>query len=190
MPGISDHNIIKCNLKENIQPNHKTPWKVYKYDQANREGIEGDLKSFHTCYFNGHQNHCSVEENYNLKKKHLLAIQENNIPSKRCLATSYPWINDPICRLINQHKSMYTRLRAPGLKPQETYKYIEFDKFVNNSIKQGYTDYMNRLFANPDKSSDNKKWFYRLCKAQHKGQFGVPPLKCNGNVAAQVSTLR
>ncbi len=183
IPGISDHNIVECNLEVNIQPNRKTPRKVYKYDQANKDGIERDLKSFHACYFNGHQNHRSVEENYNLIKKHLLAIQENNIPSKKVSGNfSYPWINDPIRKLINQRKSMYTKLRARGLKPRETPRYIEFDKFVNNSIEQGYADYINGLFANPEEPSANKKRFYNFCKAQRKDQFGVPPLKCNGNL--------
>ena len=66
---------------------------------------------------------------------------------------------------------MYTKLRARGLKPGETPRYIEFDKFISNSIEQGYADYVNGLFVNPEEPSANKKRFYSFCKAQRKDQF-------------------
>ncbi len=153
------------------------------YERANKEGIERDLKSFRDCYFNGHQFTRSVEENFNLIKKHLLAIQEANIPSKKISGNfSYPWITDQLRRLIAQRKKMYNTLQARGQKPRETTRYIEFDKYVNESIQKGYLDYINNMFDNIDDRAQNKKRFYRFCKAQRKDQFGVPPLKSNGQV--------
>ena len=127
------------------------------YERANKEGIERDLKSFRDCYLNGHQFKRSVKENFNLIKKHLLAIQEAIIPSKKILGNfSYPWITDPIRRLIAQRKKMYSTLQACGRKPRETPKYIEFNKFVYEPIEKGYMDYINNMCDNAEEPTQNR----------------------------------
>ena len=186
IPGISDHEIVECNISTHIQPNHKQPRTIYRYDRVDMDGVKRDTQMFRDCYLNGNQSQRSVNENYDLIKKHLSQILVNNVPSKRISGRhTNPWVTDKIRRLINQRRNMYNKIKSQGEKPRENKKYLDFDKFVKNSIDEGYVDFINKMFDTNVDPLESRKRFYKFCKAQRTDQFGIPPLKNENEIVTE-----
>ena len=80
---LSDHDIVSGTLKIVIPPIKKPRRKVYRYQKGDYESMRSDaLRFVNKRYFNGYQDSCSVQENFNLITSCIQDSADKHIPSK------------------------------------------------------------------------------------------------------------
>ena len=155
VPGISDHDGIPV-IVMNTRPKYiKTkPRKVYKYGEADIDGLKKELQNWSTEFIKDTSNQTSVNSMFDQFQKAIESAMEKFIPSKMVTKRNKcPWLTKRVKRLHKRKQRAYNSHKR--IQSDESY-----EKF--KKIRQETTKETRRVYRKHVRSvcSESLKKFY------------------------------
>ena len=184
IPGLSDHDIVYCELSSNVQKIRQPPRKIPMYGKADWEGIKTKMKQLQVDMEN--QENRSTEELWTMFKETYTAAVEEHIPHKQARPkSSKPWVTPEIKKLISRRARVYKQMKKSGSEELRA-ESRHLRSTIQRKLRRSYWNYINQALTEPapDESPSLKK-FWSFIKHQRTSKTGVSPLKVNGKLFAE-----
>ena len=182
-PGISDHDIVTCDINMSLKFKRKPPRKIFSYDKADTESLRSSLTENAKDFLASSPENNSVDTNWNKFKDIVNSHMDKFIPYKMSKAKqSFPWINQTIKREMRKRDRLYRKYisASPAVKP----KLWSVFKKQRNRVVSLLRDSQNCHIKNvvgPSLDS-NPKRFWTYVKSLRRESLGIPPLVVNNKV--------
>lgn len=184
-PGISDHDIVTCNINISPSVKRKPPRKIYQYHKSDTESLTASLASEVNTFFNNNPENNTVEINWLHFKNIVHTHMEKFIPHKMTKSKhSYPWISPVIVRQMRKRDKLYRKAKkaGPSTKSMLTSAYKKQRNKVTDLIRDGHESYKADIIG-PSLDSNPKK-FWSYIRSLRKESLGIPPQTVNGKTHA------
>ena len=172
-PGMSDHDAVVCDIKQELRIQRKSTRTVWCYGKGNMNGIKDDLKT-HYNLFEKESTNNDVNENWEKFKSIVLDSIEKHIPKKRISGRpNLPWMTSSIKRLIRIKQRRYNKAKINGRK-EDWDEFRKIRQTVHTELKKEHENYVNNMLDSGDKTT---KRFWKYIKSQRKDASGIPVLR-------------
>ena len=182
IPGLSDHEIPQIRFSCNPPKKKPTKRKVLLWKRANIEAIKVETKKFVSYFLKTHDMQTPVDNMWNCIKTSLLAIQEDNVPTK--LTTSKnnkPWINSETKRILRKKKKWFKKAKSSQSEAIRE-KYREVKRAAQKQCRRAHSEFINQII---DDESRGSKRLWSYVKSKNTEHVGIAELKDHNNKLTQ-----
>ncbi|XP_074658625.1 uncharacterized protein LOC141911535 [Tubulanus polymorphus] len=187
-PGISDHDVVFCEI--DIQPNFvkQTPRKILLYDKANWASIKQDMKKTYKDVQNLYTKNKSAESMWSTFKTQIENSIKMNIPTKNAKKRDgLPWIDQNLRRLIKKRNRLHRKLKKSGHHTHRQ-QYKELKKIVGlqKELRRAHWKHIENIVT-PSTNDDSGQFgglkrFWTYVKHRRSTGSNISPLRNNGNL--------
>ena len=182
LPGISDHDIVYCDIAIHPPKSKQVPRLVPLYKLADWDGIRQAMSDLRQK-MESEKHTTSTEKLWTNFRNILKAAVTDFIPHKRTRSkVSKPWITPQLRKLIKRRERIYKKM-----KEQDTEDLKEENKKLRSEIqrqlRRSYWSYLCDIFEDSEQQQAGKhKKFWTYIKHQRSSSTGVAPLKIDGRL--------
>ena len=177
-PGMSDHEIVMCEMDIQIRLHQKPPRSVYAFSKGNMNGIKSDLKEYNETFEKQTTYSQDVNKNWETFKTKLMSTVDKHIPKKTISGKPHlPWITHKIKRLIRQKQRRYKVAKEHNTQ-QDWEKFRSLRKTIHKELRKEHNRYVKDMLE-PD-TNDNKSrritnrfWKYIRSKRKETSTINV-----------------
>lgn len=179
-PGISDHDIVMCDINLSSKLKRKPPRKIFMYGRADAESLKSSLRNHSRAFFEENPEQNDVDTNWIKFREMVNMHMERFIPHKMSKTKhSYPWINQFIVKAMRRRDRMYRRYKRADCNLRD-YLWESFKKqrnHVSDLLRKSHDDHIRNVVG-PTLDS-NPKRFWTYIRSLKKESLGIPPLIVN-----------
>ena len=177
IPGLSDHNIVKCIDDTKPKLTRKAPRKAHLYRKANWEDFRTHMQFFCDDFMYFEQLWCDFKEALNggINK----FIPSRLVGRKRHL----PWITQAIKREIRKRDHLFQKFKR-SKDPKDRSAFLKSRHSVKQKIKAAHNKYLEDILGlkdqsgeDPSKSAFSRKKLFSFIKSSHTDTQGITILK-------------
>ena len=196
IPGISDHQIVTCQLNTFPLRRLQKPRWIAQYGKADWESMAEELCNLQDEIRTYHADD-STEELWKLFKNKLLHLVDKFIPRKRATRIQkLPYITREIEKLINRRNRKYRKLKRMQQHFEHSQpNYIQLECTIKKikqeiqiKMRRAYWSYLDGILAPETTDGDNQyqsmKRFWKYIKNNQKDHHGVAALKAEGKTSS------
>ena len=189
IPGLSDHNIVKCLVDTKPASTKKAPRKVHLYRKADWVSLKAHMTEFCNSFVLSYQGK-SVETLWLEFKEALNTGIQKFIPSKYAGQKKHlPWITQSIRREIRKRDRWYQKFKR-SKDPKHRRSFLNSKHGVKQKIKLAYDKYLEDILGLNDETGNQpfcRKKLFSFLKSSRADAQGIAVLRkgdavCTGNV--------
>jgi hypothetical protein len=156
---------------------HTTPRKCYIYSKANWNTINKDLNTLNEIVEEKQKNGADVHQLWDIFKKHLFGIMNNNIPKKEIKSrNNIPWVKRKERKMLKKKQRL-----CKARKTNKWTNYRTFQKECKRHLRKVEWDYVNTNIID-GLNNNNTKPVWKYAKSKHQESGGIAPLKKGTNL--------
>ena len=187
IPGLSDHDVVRCVIDTKPKQSKQPPRKAYLYRKADWESFWEYMKSFCDSFVNTIELK-SIEEIWQDLKGAIEQGSSNFIPTKQISGRkNLPWITQSIKRGIRKRDHLYQKYKK-SKNPADKRSFLNCKHAVKKKLKQSHDNYFEDILdlnSSNDSREDSKSTFSRkkttklfsVIKNSKQDNQGIPLLK-------------
>ncbi|XP_072048301.1 uncharacterized protein [Amphiura filiformis] len=179
-PGISDHDIVLCDINISPSVKRKPPRQIFQYQKSDVDSLKESLSSEVHSFLSNQPESCSVEENWQSFKSLVHTHMDKFIPYKMSKGKqAHPWISPFIVLQMRKRDKLYQRAKraSPTTKVKLINAYKKQRNKVTELIRESHENYKTEVIG-PSLESHPKK-FWNYIRSLRRESLGIPPQVVN-----------
>ncbi|XP_072036924.1 uncharacterized protein [Amphiura filiformis] len=161
--GISDHDIVTCDINVSPKWKRKPIRKIYQYNKADVSSLKCSLQKETETFFANQPEQNSVDSNWTIFKDIVNSHMERFIPHKMSKSKqSYPWINQFITQQMRKRDRLYRKYKsADSSSRTKLWKaYKKQRNHVTSLLRDSQNSYMNNVVGPSLDTNPKQFWTY------------------------------
>jgi hypothetical protein len=182
IPGVSDHDIVFCELDIKPVKNKQKARQIPLYNKARWDTIREDLAVIMATVSSLSTTDANIDELWGVFKNGLEKSVSANVPHKTAKSKdNIPWITPEIRKHIRQRDRLYKRMKKSS-DQNDRKKFRELRRNVQKELRRAYWTYIEDIVTPKDTDNEysSMKRFWTYIKHKKKDSSGIPALKENG----------
>ena len=186
IPGLSDHNIVKCIVNSKPKVVKKAPRKTLLYRKADWASLKVHMQSFCRSFLSSCEGK-SVEVMWTEFKEALNSGIQKFVPSKFAGNKKHlPWITQAIKRELRKRDRLYNKFKK-SKESKDRKAFLNSKHRVKRKIKTAYEKYLLDILGLDGESGEQNQAFSRkklfsFLKSSKSDAQGIALLKKGDNV--------
>ena len=149
LPGLSDHDVVFCEINVQTQMRKQIPRQILLYTKADWEGLRATMTNLHEK-IKEEKSTASTEEIWTHFRDKLQTAIKDHIPHKQArVKGNKPWVSPALRRLIKKRDRIIKKMRKQGteeLKQQSK----QLRREVQGQLRRAYWNYLSKTFEEND----------------------------------------